>query len=126
MSIEDQLAGIDRALGIRPPSAELLQSFRDAGFHDYDAERGARLMEAFPLKSFTDVATAMATVQLPSGPVSPGAARIQLIARAAKAIDERAAGRIAGRRSPYGREPVAEEQKTPWGRPRGAASVDGR
>lgn len=118
MNIEEQLAKIDRSLGIRRPDPELVHDFRDAGFDTSDAERGALLMESGRYFSFTDVATSLATSHGPGGAQPPSEVWRSKIAEVAASREERAATKNAKRTSPYGRPPVAESGKrSPWGTP---------
>jgi hypothetical protein len=118
LSVDEQLEAIDRALGIRT-DLQMIQSFRDAGFNDVDAERGARIMESTQSQAlgFEHVALELATNRFPEGTIPPSAVRREQIAEAARAVEERAADRNRERTSPWGRKPVKETgQRTPWGR----------
>lgn len=118
MSIEEQLASIDRQLGIGADT-RMLQAFRDAGFSEVDAVRGARLMESAQSRAlgFEHVACELATTHHVGGAVPPSAVRKARIAEAARGLAEPAAAPRTV--TPWGRTArVAEANSStdPWGR----------
>lgn len=125
MSIEEQLANIDRQLGIGADT-RMLQAFRAAGFSEVDAVRGARLMESAQSRAlgFEHVACELATTHHVGGAVPPSSVRKARIAEAARGLAEPAAA--ARTETPWGRPAkVAESSRPagPWGRRGGSGGA---